>query len=151
MMAAIDGSPPDPNTDQCEGSNDRFALVAANSVKGCYQHIGRVQRRNGCKYIGVFAVEGMEDGDTHELIEPAQSCHVTRRMQQRFETVQHNVPGRCGRMYIIASKTNEVNEKKSRCKVKIMLVIAFQIEKQSEADRYRYPTKVEETGPQIDR
>lgn len=109
-----------------------------------------MQTRYGGKDVGVLAIDTMEDVQSHELIEPPESCHVAWRTEHRRKAVVHGIPWRCCGVDIVTDEPYEVHREECPGEAVRPLLLMGEIEVYRKSDRHRHPTEIEATRHEVE-
>ena len=149
MMSGIDSRKPYSAHDNGKRQPKPTSTTRPESIKQGNYHIGGMQRRYRSKDIGITAVQPMKDRKSRHLIKASQPSHIARCVENRFETIMHDIPGWSCRMNIITDKTQQIDKEKYQCKMKIDPALARKIKSQPEQDRHRHPAQVKHSCHKI--
>ena len=110
-----------------------------------------MQGRNGGKDIGVAPVDAFEDRNAQQLVKASQAGYIARRGEIRLKTIVHGIPGRSGRMDVIAGKAYQIDQQEHHRKTQVKAAAPLEVKPKAESDGHRHPAEVENTGHEIGR
>ena len=61
MVARVNSCPPNAHADKGKHNGCDMFLLAEGCIYGGNEHVGSVQRGNGCKHVGVLSVDRVKD------------------------------------------------------------------------------------------
>ena len=109
MMTRIDGCPPDAQADESEEQDGRPSLVAEYGIDGGYEHIGCMQAWYGSKYVGILAIQAVENLSASQLIPSSETCYIAWGVENWLKTIIHRIPRWGCWMNVVADETYEVD------------------------------------------
>ena len=149
MVSAIDGSAPNAYHNDIEQANEPTPTPGYDGIGNGNHHVGRMERGNGGKDIGVAPVEAFEYGDAQHFVKASQPGGVARRTQDGLEAIIHGIPRWGSGMDVVSNKTDEVDQEENHGETQVGVTLALEVEVDAEGDGHGYPAEIKDARHEV--